>query len=193
MFHATAGYIAGGLALIAYGPLVVATIKRKARPNLATWLIWTISDILVVISYFAVGARDTLWVPIGFTIGAVVVAILAITHGENKFGWLEISCFIAACLSLIAWALTKAPLAALLINILIAGLGGLPTAKKTLLDPKSENAAAWILFSLSSIVNLLAIETWKFEIAVFPVAIFFFDTAICLLVVWPRKNITVPT
>lgn len=60
------GLIAGAVSLAAFFPYIIATVKQKANPNRVTWFIWVIVATIEAISYYAVGARDTMWIAGGF-------------------------------------------------------------------------------------------------------------------------------
>lgn len=183
-----AGIIAGALALAAFFPYVIAILKKKTLPSQTTWIIWAIQDILTLASYYVSGAKETLWVPIGFAVGATISATLSLKYGEKTWGRLDVACMIAAGASILIWPLTKSALAVLLINLFMGAVGAITTLKKAYHNPKSEDRLTWLLFVISSLFNLLAVKEWVFKIAVYPVAIALIDGSIAAVVFWPRKT-----
>lgn len=182
------GYIAGAFALLAFVPYINAILKKQTKPSQTTWIIWAIQDILTLASYYVSGAKETLWVPIGFAIGATISAALSLKYGEKTWDRLDIACMIAAIASILIWPLTKSALTVLLINLFMGAVGAIPTLKKAYRNPKSEDPWTWRLFVISSLFNLLAIKEWVFKIAIYPIAITLIDGSIAAVVFWPRSQ-----
>lgn len=173
--HLISGYVAGVLSLLAYISYFVSIIRGTTIPNRATWLILTIVGVLVSLSYYSVGANETMWVPICNTIGAAIAFLLSIKYGESKWFTLDKVCIIISISSVIMWSLTKTAIIVLLINIFIDFLGVLPTIKKSYLNPRSEDYLPWLITTISCIINIFAIQDWKFSIFVYPIYMVVFN------------------
>jgi len=166
---AIAGIVAGILSFAAYIPLVLAIKSKKARPNRATWIIWSMVTILITISYYASGARDTIWVPLIYGICSFIIAILSLKHGEGGWTPFDRWCLAGAGLSALLWWCFNSPLIALFMNVTIDFIGALPTIRKSYHDPESEDRITWGLFFAGSIANVFAINKWTFVIALYPI------------------------
>ncbi|MDD2758289.1 MAG: hypothetical protein PHD72_02855 [Patescibacteria group bacterium] len=166
---AVAGWVAGILSLVAYIPFILAILAKKARPNRATWIIWAIVSCIIAVSYYASGARETVWVPVCYSLGSTIIAVLSIKYGEGGWTRFDRSCLAGAGLGLLLWWWFKSPLIALFMNIAIDFIGALPTIRKSYLEPDGEDRATWALFLGSSIANVIAINKWTFTIALYPV------------------------
>ena len=187
-FSAIAGIAAGILALAAFIPYVISILKNQARPSRATWLIWAIQDALSLASYYFSGAKETVWVPIGFVIGATTIAGLSLKYGTRGWSKLDIICLIMAGISILVWFIQNDPVIVLLITLLIGAIGAIPTLQKAWIDPASENKPTWILFVVSALFNLLAVEEWKFAIFIYPIMIALIDGSIAAVIFWPRNK-----
>jgi hypothetical protein len=172
MFTQVAGILAGVTALIDFIAYDVSILRGKTRPNRATWFILTVVGILITASYYSVGARDTLWMPIGYTVGPFIAFLLSIKYGEGGWTTFDKVCLFTAMISVIFWYLSGSALIALLINIFIDFLGMLPTIKKSYLDPNSEELHPWVITFIAGILNLLAISTFNFDIIIYPIYMF---------------------
>ncbi|MFW0838115.1 MAG: hypothetical protein ACKKL5_03890 [Candidatus Komeilibacteria bacterium] len=53
------GKLAGGLSIAAYFPFILAILRGTARPNRASWIIWTFMSGSIFFSYVAAGAMNT--------------------------------------------------------------------------------------------------------------------------------------
>ena len=176
--HSLAGKLAGGVSLLAFIPYLIRTLQGKNRPNRATWIIWTILGFILLASYRAVGASDTLWVSVANCVFFLAVVSLSFHYGEGGWTQLDMTCLLGAALGLFLWWYLKSPLSAVLICILLDFLGALPTLKKAYKDPKGEDRLTWLLFLLANLINLFAINQWTFAIAAYPIYL----VLICLLI-----------
>lgn len=176
------GKIAGVIAILGFIPYAISVARQKTTPNPATWWIWAILGGIFVASYYAAGNRGaSLWVPIGYAIGPLAIAVLSVRYGRNEFGRFEIFCGAGAAASLVLWRLSGSPLVALTFLIAIDVLGFLPTLKKTYVDPNSEDPLSWIVFGTANTLNLMAIGQWSYAAASYPVYLFCMTTSILTL------------
>lgn len=182
------GRTAGVISFAAFIPYVIAILRRETKPNRATWWIWTIVGFMLGASYYFSGANQTIWVPVSYIIGPFFIAILSIKYGEGGWTRFDRNCLLGTGVSLILWWVFNSSLIALLINIFIDLIGALPTIKKSYREPEKEDETAWILFFLGNIINLFAIETWKFAIIIYPIYMLLCCGTITVLVIFRKPN-----
>ncbi len=168
-FEGIIGGIAGGLSFVAFLLYYVSIFRWETRPNRATWIILTVVGVLIASSYYASGARETMWIPLSYVLGPFIAAILSIKYGEGGWNRFDIVCLIGCLVSVVFWGLTDEPLIALFINIVIDFFGILPTLKKSYLDPLSEGKLAWSVTTVSNFLNIFAVGTWSFALGAYPV------------------------
>ncbi len=167
--HTHIGRIAGALSFLAFVPYVVATLRRKTRPNRATWVIWSAVGASLLVSYAASGARETLWVAIANLIAFVFILILSVRYGEGGWTAFDKACLFGAGLGFFLWWWFDSPLPTLFSGLFIDLAGALPTLKKAWKKPDSENLTAWLLFLAANILNLFAIRDWNVVVASYPI------------------------
>ncbi len=155
------GILGGIFSTIAYIPYIVSIFKKETRPQRATWLIWIFSDSLVLASYYSLGATDSVWLPIAYVIGTIVVFLLSIKYGEGGTAAADIFCLIMTGVSGALWWYTKNPMSALLTNLAIVIIGIIPTIPKVWKDPYSENLFAFSFWGSGSVCTLLAVVLSK--------------------------------
>ncbi len=182
------GLIAGVLALSAAIPYIRAILRGETRPSRATWFIWTVVGLLIATSYYAAGARQTIWVAVVYFVDPLIVAVLSIKFGEAGWTLLDRLCLAGAGIGVLLWWLSGSPLVALIANLVVDAFGALPTIKKSYCRPQSEDRTAWALALAGATANLFAIEAWSFEIAAYPVYMFLNVASIAALVLLPRKQ-----
>jgi hypothetical protein len=187
--HASAtGRVAGIFSLAAFIPYILSTIRAETKPNRATWLIWTLVGALLAASYYASGARHTIWVPISYVVGPLVIALISLKYGVGGWTPFDRGCLLAAGASLLPWWIFNSPLVALCLNLAIDFFGALPTIRKAYHSPESEDLTAWILFLLGNTLNLAAIERWQFSLFIYPIYLFVLSGLITTLIVARRST-----
>ena len=167
--YALFGIAAGVLAFVAYPIYIRDILHGNTKPSRVTWWILTISNALLVASYYASGARDTIWIPVSYSIGFFSIAILSLKYGEGRWTILDYACLTGAIASALAWALFDSAETALFMIIAVDFFGLVPTIYKSYLRPWTENRTAWIIAAVASLLNIFAIESWTFIISTYPV------------------------
>jgi hypothetical protein len=184
---AVSGKVAGIVSFIAFLPYILAILRGQTKPNRATWWIWTVVGFMLGASYYSSGANHTIWVPVSYVIGPLIVAVLSIRYGEGGWSRFDRICLFGAAISAILWWLFSSPLVALLINLFIDLMGALPTIRKAYYKPESEDRTAWGLFFTGNAVNLFAVETWTFAISIYPIYMFLASGLIAFFI-FVRRN-----
>ena len=165
------GILAGLLSLPALGFYVWGILRHETKPNRVTWWVFAFISIAVILSYRGVGAWDTLWLPITYALSYVCIGVLSIKYGDGQFSlsWLDRAALIGGIASVIAYCLVSSPLLALFLAMLSEFIAMIPTAIKSYTNPETEDRTAWIIGTLASFVNVLAIGEWSLGIAAYPV------------------------
>ena len=178
--HEILGIIAGILALLGYIPYIISIISGKTRPNKATWVIWSIVGALLAFSFLAEGDKNAIWLPLGYFLGPLIIAVLSLRYGYSVWGKLDKICIIAAIISILPWVVLKDATLTLLINVLIDSTGALPTIVKSYREPKSEDFSAWLIFFIANTTQLFAISDWNIA-AIYPIYLFLLAGTIVIL------------
>lgn len=177
-----AGGVAGIVSAAGFVPYIVAVITKRARPNAATWFIWTLVGTILGASCWTAGARASIGVAVTYAAGPLVTTIVALKYGDRSFSRLDVACLAAALGSLVLWTLSGDPLVAMGLNILIDILGAIPTLRKAWYEPGSEDKLSWGLFAAGNAINLVAIESWTLTGALYPVYLFLLTSMIAAFV-----------
>lgn len=185
------GIIAGSLSFLAYLLYIVSMIRGQCRPNRMTWWTLTIIGLGVAISYYASGARQTMWIALAYVAGPFIISLLSFKYGEGGWRQLDRFCLLGVAVSLLLWWIFKSPTVALVANLLIDLFALVPTIVKSILRPEGEDRVAWAIESIANVINLYALEKWTFSLAVYPLYLIAINILISSLLFWPRKRVTV--
>ena len=176
------GIVGGVCSLLGYFPYAKRIIAGKESPEQATWLIWTLSNALIFLSYFVLGARTTIWVPLGYLIGSAFITVLSLIYGKHGWGLLEKVALMVAILTSIRWVYFDRPLLALVLNVAI-GLPAYGRIMRELLMDKTvrQDLAGWSLYFIGAVLNLLAVDNWNAVIATLPILLVIMNGLVLLL------------
>ncbi len=179
----TLNILAGTCTVLGFVPYIAAITRGQTRPNPASWFIWLVVGLVIFFSYSAAGGTAALGYAAGASFGQVIVCALIIKYGLGKLGTTEWICIAGALLSLLLWVVTSSPYLPHVLIVLMDCFAWLPTFRKTLLDPGSEDLPAWILWALGAVCTFFNITDWSFFNVLFPVYILTTNTLIALLLV----------
>ncbi len=163
----------------------------KEKPSRATWFIWTLNSVLLLPSYSASGAEDTVWLSAGYMAGCFIIALLTIKFGEGGWSRLDRFCLSGAVAGALLWAATGSALTMFVITLGIDILGVLPTIKKSWQYPDKEDVLAWSILLLGGVVSLFAVKEWSFTllsltVMAYPIQITFTTAIIVLFLLRPK-------
>jgi len=152
------GLVSGALSAVAFLPYITDTLRRRAQPERASWLIWSVLATIAFFSQVYEGATSSLWFAGVQTSGAILVCLLSIRYGVGGFmrrsdRWI----LVAAGLGLFLWCFTSSATYALAITITIGLLGGSVTVIKAYREPETETFSTWFIFLVSSVLALFSV------------------------------------
>jgi hypothetical protein len=187
------GILAGALSFVGFLLYSRSIVLGNIQPNRATWIILTIVGLVLALSYYASGARETMWVPVSYVLGPLVVMILSIKYGEGGWSRLDRISFVGAALSLVLWWVSGKAAVALAMNIAIDFFGILPTIVKSYQRPDGEDSVVWGIDVIASGINLLAVKNPTFAILVYPMYMVVMNIVVvaALLVGMTKKDVSV--
>jgi hypothetical protein len=185
-WHATFGMASGIVFLLGNIPYIISIRRGETRPNRVSWLVWTTIGFVLLGSYHAIGATNTIWLPLCQAIGQAIITFYAFKYGTGKWQLLDKICLAGAAMSLVIWWQSGSPSIALVMNLLMDSIGAIPTVKKAYYDPESEDILFWCFVSSASFLSLLAIETFAWSVAILPLYFFSLNVLILTLLTRPK-------
>ena len=185
-WHSTIGIFAGIVGLLGFLPYIILTLKRKNKPNRASWWIWGILGVITGLAYYRSGATSTIWVPICYAICQIIIAVLSLKYGEGGWNTLDKFCLTGAGISLLVWWLSDSPLLALLLTLVIDLFAAIPTVIKSYSNPEEESFFSWNIFLIANTLNMIAIDEWNISLVAYPFYLFYLSSTLSILLWLPR-------
>jgi len=188
--HAAFGIIAGILALVPCPVYIAGILSGETKPDRITWWVLALISGMITASFWASGARDTVWFPCAYMISFIAVALFSLKYGEGTLALhtLDRVCLELALVSAVVWYSLDAPLASLLMNICTELIALFPTIIKAYKRPWTEEKRAWVITTLASVINLLAINKWTFVQALYPVYALIANAGITYFIVRGKQS-----
>jgi hypothetical protein len=184
------GIVAGLLAFAPCPMYLYAMVRSETKPDRVTWWILALESGLIAATYHSVGAVETIWLPVGYTASFTIIALFSLKYGDGPFELhtLDRVCLIGALLAIFVWQSLDDAFLALLMTMMVEMVALFPTAVKAYTRPETEDKGAWVVTTVASIFNVLAIASFTWGIALYPIYVFITNTAITYFIVWPRKK-----
>lgn len=178
-----------GAALILFGAATyIRDIYRGAvRPNLVTWFLWAFAPLIAFCAQLAEGSAGAAVLTLAVGLGPAAVCIAGFRRGSLQITAFDLCCGGASFSALLAWALTRNGMAAILLSIMADALAATPTIIKAYRLPESESPLFFLLFMASAIITLLTVRDWQLETCAFAVYIFVLYTLLFSLTQRQRR------
>lgn len=192
MIQSIIGIAAGIIAFFAFIPYIISIFKGETKPQRATFAIWSVISLVTLFSYFATGARQTIWIALVYALLQLFIFALSFKYGMGGLGKLDIICLGGAFVGIIVWLATDNPAIALYASITAEFLGYVPLFKKAYLHPETENTLSWILGLIAACLNLFALTTLRLDIALYPMYVVLSDGTVVGLLILSRRRIHAP-
>lgn len=169
-------YMAGALFFGAFIPYSIQILRGKAHPSKATWIVWAVMDIMIMVQMkFQGNANGQI---IGASLGAGFVAAIVIKYGEPGWTLMEKICMGLSGLGLVFWLATGDAFNAMLISLAVLLIGSITTVQKAWNDPAGEDKLTWFLWVLSGICAFAGIPSWAVADAAQPIVFFAIDVIV---------------
>lgn len=189
--HESLGVAAAFLQFFAFAFYIIDILRGKTKPNRITWWVLTLVSSVTAASYFASGARETIWLPLAYTFSFVSVAILSLWYGEGSVTVNRIDqiSLVGVMASMLFWFLFNSPVVALFMNMLTEFIGLVPTMLKAYERPWTESKLSWSTTTFASVLNIFAIPSWRLAVSAYPIFLFITNAAVLIALFLPKKNL----
>lgn len=174
-------FVAVALAFAGFYPYIRSILKGSTKPHVFSWVIWGLTTLIVFFAQIAgkggVGAWST---GVSALITFYVAYLALIRRADARIAKVDWVYFLVALIAIPIWYLTSNPLWAVIILTSIDVLGSLPTLRKILHNPFSENALFYSIMGVRSTVSIFALEYYSWTTILFPAVL----SVMCVFFVW---------
>jgi hypothetical protein len=122
------GIFAGVLQIFATIPYLFSIVRGSTRPNLISWILWTVTVSITLVAQMSAGASWSVFLLVGAVVCNLAVVFLCIKgYGYKEFGKIDILTLILAVAAITGWLISSNPVVAIIFAVVadICRSGGL--------------------------------------------------------------------
>jgi hypothetical protein len=161
--------LSGLITVAAVVPYLRDIVRGKTRPNLVSWITWTLLTGLATAAIISTGDYRAAFFTGAAMLETALVVILGIKHGYVKYTRFDIICQIAAVVGLLLWQIFNTPFIAVFASVSIDLIGALPTFRHSWQKPGEETWVTYAWCAVGAILALFALETYSWTATLYPV------------------------
>ncbi|MGB9153587.1 MAG: hypothetical protein WCD70_10930 [Alphaproteobacteria bacterium] len=191
--HEFFGTISIALSILAVIPYLWGIYRRRVRPHLIGWLIWSCLTAIVFFAQLSGGGGYGAWTTGVICAFCIVALIASFFFGDKSVTSFDLICVALTALAVLLWLISGTPLYSVILATIIEFLGFVAMTKKTYLDPYSESLTYFILSIAKYAFGALALEAWSMQTALHPVATAIMCLAFCLMIGSRRMRLPNPS
>ena len=177
------------LGLTAYISYFRAVFHKKTKPQLYTWLLWSLLAIIATIVQIKNNAGWGILVPCLMAISNTSLTLISLKHGHKHLSQKDLILLIATFITLMVWYFVKNDFVAILLVVTIDSIGFYFTWKKSYYHPYSEDLTSYVIWTWEFLCALLAIEDKNFINIFHPLLLTCTEFAFVIFLLWRRKII----
>lgn len=166
-------FVAACIMLFCTVPYIVDIVKGKTKPNIVTWLTWSILIGIGAAALFAAHQTNAALLLVGDFTATFAVVIFGLWHGTAALDKIDTFCQIGAVVGLILWFVFDSPLIAIAATITIDFIGTVPTLRHSWNFPDEETPVTFLLGVVATILTLLSLKSYSFSAWIYPAYLLF--------------------
>ncbi len=177
------------LAIISVAPYVYDIIKQRTKPNIVSWITWTLLTGLATAAAFAAGEWRTGILLLSSSVCTLAVVLLGLRFGTATLSRFDIVCWIGTAVGLALWLIFNSPALAIIASVVIDLIGALPTLRHSWLEPAEETWQTFLISTLAAILTVLSLTAYSIESLLYPLYLIVANSLIVGVVIYRRKRL----
>jgi hypothetical protein len=182
---AVVGALSTVLAII---PYLIDIVRKKTKPNVVSWITWSVLTGIGTAAAFAAGEWRTAIQTMAVMFWTVSVVLLGLRYGTAKFTNFDAYCLGGAAIGLLLWYIFNSPAVAIIAAVSIDMVGALPTLKHAWTEPSEETWQTFVLAMIGPILTIASLAQYSVESLLYPGYFVVINGAIAAIVVYRRQQ-----
>lgn len=171
-------------------PYIIDILKGKTKPNIVSWLTWTMLTLAATIAEIVAGEYVTAIVTAASAASTLSIVLLGLYYGHAKYSTFDVVCQIGVLFGFVLWYVFNSPLAAVLAALIIDFIGALPTVRHSWLKPHEETWVTFVISSIGALFAVFAVNTYSLISLSYPIYLLIMNTIIAAVIIYRLKTIT---
>jgi len=167
-------------------------VKHKTKPNLVSWITWTLLSGIVLAAQIADGEYRAAVFSAGLTIATGMIVILGLWHGYVKYTEFDVVCQMLAVLGIVLWQVFDDPLIALYVSIVVDFIGLVPTLRHSWQKPYEETWQTFAIGAFAPVFGLIGLDALTQINISYPIYVLMADVALTVTILYRRSVIPAP-
>jgi uncharacterized paraquat-inducible protein A len=181
--------IGASLNLLSVVPYIIDVIRRKTRPNIVSWLTWTILTSIGAAAVFVGSGFAASLLPLSSSLSTLSIVLLGFKYGFSKYSRFDLVCQFSAIGGLLLWYIFNTPVVALVSVVVIDAIAALPTLRHALLRPKEETWQTFAVASFASLVSIIGLKTYTVSSSLYPFYLCIMNGIIASTILYGRGRV----
>lgn len=182
------GIASGILITVSSVPYIIDILKKKTKPERASWFIWLVLSSIAFFSQLAEGADWSLILTGADAFAIACIFLLSLQRGSGGFTKKDIFALAASAVGLCLWYFTQHAYYAIFITLLIDMTATVLTVIKTYEDYTSETMSMWLLDAIAGILSTISVGEMNFILLIYPFCFFLFNLAVVIAILLGKRK-----
>jgi hypothetical protein len=179
--------LAGIVSVLSVVPYFIDVVRRKTKPRIVTWFVWSVLTAIATAAAFADHAYASAVLTLAGSIATASIVVVGLRYGDRHFEKIDIFCLVGAVAGLVLWLVFGSPEIAIIATVAVDFIGSVPTLWHSWKAPSEETASTFFLSSFAAFLSLLAVERVSVTNLTFPLYLFLMNSVIGLLITVRQK------
>ena len=190
-WHILAAALSGVFAVWSVYPYVRDILREggETKPNAVSFFLWTVCELIALTAQIKAGWSWSIVIMGFFVFNTTLIFVLSVIgYGYRRYRWLDLGSFLCSVLAIALWQTTDSPSLAIVFSIVADICAAVPTLRKIVEEPRSENFIGWVLILIATFFGILSTEKMDLPNLAFPVYVFLINGLVVWMIYSGRKR-----
>lgn len=177
------------LTVIAVVPYFLDVAKRKTKPRIVSWAIWTLLMVIAGSAALKQGSMASAILSFSAAFATLMIVIVGYRNSDKTYNKLDVFSIVFAVIGLLLWWRFNSPLIALIMSVAIDVAAGIPTLWHSYKKPYEETATTFALSGFGAFLSLIAIQTFTLGNLIIPAYLTFMNVLFVTVILIRRAQL----
>ncbi len=168
-------------------PYLRDIIKGTTKPNLVSWITWTLITGIATAAEIAAAEYVTAIFTSAAMLETASVVALGLRRGYVKYTRFDMACQLGAVIGVILWQIFNSPGVAVVASVTIDLIGVLPTLRHSWHKPHEETWSAYMFSGVGGVFAIFALSSYNVVSLTYAVYIVLANVVIAFVIVSRRQ------
>lgn len=180
--------IAVAISVVSLFPYILDILKKKTKPHLYTWVIWTPLTFMAFFSQVSDNAGAGAWTTGVTALLCLIILALSIPFGTKDVTKSDRIMLIGVGVAAVFYWLVKNPLLSIILVTFIDVAAFFPTIRKSIKRPYEETLSTHNFAALKHFISLFALDKVSMITALYPTAVFLANLVLVGVIIKGRRK-----